>query len=71
MEKTLDLKMPGVMELGKEELKSIDGGKGWGDLFWMFAENLIEGWGELSAEILEYHIANGGEDARIAIRIAH
>jgi hypothetical protein len=26
MEKTLDLKMPGVMELGREELTAIDGG---------------------------------------------
>ena len=26
MEKSLDLKMPGVMELGREELKSVDGG---------------------------------------------
>ena len=26
MEKTLDLKMPGVMELGREELKEVDGG---------------------------------------------
>jgi len=25
MEKTLDLKMPGVMELGSEELKKVDG----------------------------------------------
>jgi hypothetical protein len=26
MEKSLDLKMPGVTELGREELKSVDGG---------------------------------------------
>lgn len=26
MEKTLDLKMPGVQELGKDELKKVDGG---------------------------------------------
>ena len=26
MEKTLDLKMPGVIELGKEELQEVDGG---------------------------------------------
>lgn len=26
MEKVLDLKMPGVQELGKEELKEVDGG---------------------------------------------
>ena len=28
MEKTLDLKMPGVMKLGMEELQEVDGG-GW------------------------------------------
>ena len=26
MEKTLDLKMPGVMELGREELREFNGG---------------------------------------------
>jgi hypothetical protein len=26
MEKTLNLKMPGVMELGKEEMKEVEGG---------------------------------------------
>jgi len=26
MEKSLDLKMPGVMELGREEMKEVDGG---------------------------------------------
>jgi hypothetical protein len=26
MEKTLDLKMPGVMELGREELREMEGG---------------------------------------------
>jgi hypothetical protein len=27
MEKTLDLKMPGVIELGREELKEVGGGE--------------------------------------------
>ena len=27
MEKTLDLKMPGVQELGREELREVDGGE--------------------------------------------
>ncbi len=29
MEKTLDLNLPGVMELGREELKEVDGGTPW------------------------------------------
>jgi hypothetical protein len=29
MEKSLDLSLPGVMELGREELKSVDGGWLW------------------------------------------
>ena len=29
MEKVLDLRMPGVQELGREELKEVDGGFVW------------------------------------------
>lgn len=36
MEKTLDLKMPGVMELGRKELKELNGG-----FFALYAELTI------------------------------
>lgn len=58
-------------KLSEQEMMIINGGKGWGDLFWMLAEDILEGWIDLSTEILEYHVENGGEDARIAIRLTH
>jgi len=54
MEKVLDLKMPGVQELGREELRDVDGGSplgpwlkkaGWaGVAFW-----IIENWDDVKA----------------------
>ncbi len=35
MKETLDLKLPGVMELGMEELKKVDGGWVWPVVKWV------------------------------------
>ena len=53
MENLLDLKMPGVMELGRKELTNVDGG---GPFIWLvvitarvefeLAKEFIEGFGE-------------------------
>lgn len=31
-------------ELTEHETSSINGGAGWGDLFWMFAEDIVNGY---------------------------
>ena len=55
MEKVLDLKMPGVQELGREELMEVDGG---------FKLNPIVFWGSLVTGLVNI-IYNSKESAEI------
>ncbi len=41
MKKTLDLKMPGVMELGKEELREVEGGNPWKEAAKFFLKEIV------------------------------
>jgi len=41
MEKLLDLKMPGVMELGKKELREVEGGNPWKEAVKFFLKEIV------------------------------
>ncbi|GET30044.1 hypothetical protein [Prolixibacter sp. SD074] len=47
-----------MKELKYEELKELDGGSGWPDLFWMAGEKLVVGWVELSKAMNDWQVAN-------------
>ncbi len=51
----------GVQEMDSKEMKKTDGGRGWGDLLWSFAKEIAEGYVNLSAAIINYHIETEGE----------
>ncbi len=40
--KTIDLNNYGVQEMNTEVLKVVNGGAGWSDFFWMYAEDIVK-----------------------------
>jgi hypothetical protein len=71
MEKIKTSHMHDFQAMGKSELMQINGGSSWVDLIWMCAEDMIRGYIGICRRIWNYHVENGGKDARIAIRLTH
>ncbi|MDX9769861.1 MAG: hypothetical protein RBT19_05830 [Tenuifilaceae bacterium] len=54
--KQLSLNNLGVQELDAREMVEVDGGKGWGDLIWMYAEDIIKTYGKLCKATIEAYM---------------
>jgi len=54
MEKTVNLKLPGAMELGREELKEVEGGDLFGDyLLGKLIDAAIDAWVDTSIYLIQ------------------
>ncbi|MFV0392139.1 MAG: hypothetical protein ACK5KP_09700 [Paludibacteraceae bacterium] len=57
--KTLDLNTYGVREMNAVEMRETDGGASpWADLFWMYAEEILNGYVAVCTVAQKWAVAN-------------
>ena len=58
--KNLDLNKYGVQEMNAGEMSVVEGGASWGDLAWMFAQQIGQAYVSACTAVQSYTVATGG-----------